>query len=82
MKRKQNSALRFTQIGPVSNVFFNLLMILLCLACLVPLLLVLAISVSAEESINQSGYRLLPGAFSFEGYAYLFKQQQTILRAL
>ena len=82
MKRKQNSALRFTQIGPASNVLFNLLMILLCLACLVPLLLVLAISVSAEESIQQFGYRLLPKSFSLEGYAYLFRQQQTILRAL
>ena len=82
MKKQRSSILRFTQIDPVSNFLFNLLMILLCLACLVPLLLVLAISFSAEESIVQFGYRLFPKSFSIEGYTYLFKQHQTILRAM
>jgi putative aldouronate transport system permease protein len=82
MNKKQSSVLRFTQIGPVSNVLFNILMVVLCVVCLVPLLLVLAISLSAESSLREAGYRLIPKAFSFEGYGYLFKQQQTILRAM
>jgi putative aldouronate transport system permease protein len=82
MKKKQSSVLRFTQISAASNAVFNALMVILCLVCLVPLLLVLAISLSAESSLREWGYQLLPRAFSFEGYTYLFKQQQTILRAL
>ena len=74
--------LRFTQISPVSNALFNILMVILCLACVIPLLLVVAISVSSEDSIRQYGYRLLPYGFSFEGYSYLIKQKDTILPAL
>jgi putative aldouronate transport system permease protein len=73
---------RFTRISPVSNFLFSYLMILLCLICLVPLLLVAAISFSTEESLRQFGYRLAPKALSFEGYIYLYRQKETILPAL
>jgi putative aldouronate transport system permease protein len=82
MKQGQNGALRFMRIGRGSNALFNLLLVILCLACVIPLLLVVAISFSAEESLQQFGYRLLPNKFSAEGYAYLIKQRQTILPAL
>ncbi|MCL2127508.1 MAG: carbohydrate ABC transporter permease [Treponema sp.] len=80
--RQANSILRFTRISPASNAIFNFVMILLCLACLVPLLLVLAVSFSSEESIREFGYRLIPGSFSAEGYAYLYKQRAAVLPAL
>ena len=82
MKQGQNGALRFMRIGRGTNVVFNLLLAILCLACVIPLLLVAAISFSSEESLLEFGYRLLPGKFSAEGYAYLIKQKQTILPAL
>jgi putative aldouronate transport system permease protein len=82
MKKTKSSILRFTQIHPVTNVFFNVLMVILCLACLIPLLLVLAISVSSEESLREFGYQLLPKGLSFEGYTYLFKQRATIFPAM
>jgi len=76
------SVLRFTRISPAVNILFNILMIILCLACLIPLLLVVAISFSAEESLQEYGYRLLPKVLSFDGYSYLYKQKETILPAL
>ena len=82
MNEKQNGILRFTRIHPVSNVLFNILMIVLCLVCLIPLLLVAAVSLSPEESLRQFGYQLIPGGLSFEGYTYLFRQRATILPAL
>jgi putative aldouronate transport system permease protein len=48
----------------------------------VPVLLVLSISFSAEESINTYGYRLIPKIISFEGYGFLLKESSTILRAM
>jgi putative aldouronate transport system permease protein len=82
MKKLQSGILRFTRIHPVTNALFNILMIALCLACVIPLLLVLAISLSPENSLREFGYQLLPKGLSFEGYAYLFKQRATIFPAM
>lgn len=73
---------RFMQISRSSNIVCNGIMLLLCLACIVPLLLVVAVSFSAESSLAEYGYRLWPERFSVEGYTYLFKQKDTILPAL
>ena len=74
--------MRFTRIHPVTNIGFNIIMILLCLACLIPLLLVVAISLSSEEALKEFGYQLIPKGFSPDGYAYLFKQRASIFPAL
>lgn len=73
---------QFTRIKPLTNIAFNIIMIVLCLICIIPIMLVIAVSFSAEESLREFGYRLLPKDFSFEGYAYLYKQKETILPAL
>jgi len=57
-------------------------MLALALICLIPLLLVVSISFSSEESIRVYGYQLIPGIPSVEGYAFLFQQRVTMLRAL
>ncbi len=59
-----------------------MIMLALLLMCLVPLLLVVSISFSAEESIRIFGYQLIPKIPSFEGYAFLFHQRATMLRTL
>jgi len=82
MNKKKSSLLRFTRIGPASNFLFNLLMVILCLVCIIPMLLVVSISFSAEESLREFGYRLMPKSFSFDGYTYLYKQKDTIFPAL
>ena len=56
--------------------------ILMALVCIIPVLLVIAISLSAEASITEYGYHLIPKIISFEGYEYLAKQSTLIIRAL
>lgn len=56
--------------------------VLMALVCIIPVLLVIAISLSAEASITEYGYHLIPKIVSFEGYEYLAKQSTLIIRAL
>lgn len=78
----KSAVLKFTQIKTSTNILFNCLMITLCLICVIPILLVISVSFTAEESLNQYGYRLFPETFSFDGYSYLYKQKDIILPAL
>jgi putative aldouronate transport system permease protein len=83
MKQKtQGGMTTFTRVSPVANTAFNIIMVVLALICIVPMLLVVSISFSAENSLREYGYRLIPKMFSLEGYSYLFKQRGTILPAL
>lgn len=85
MAKKEKVALdgldKFNRISNPTNVLFNLLFIIFSLTCIIPVLLVLAISVSSEESISKFGYQLIPHAFSADGYVFLFKQGSMIARA-
>ncbi|MDR2376819.1 MAG: carbohydrate ABC transporter permease [Treponema sp.] len=82
MKPADIGIARFTRIGPFANVVFNLLLVILAAICLVPLLLVVAISFSDQMVVQESGYRLIPRAISFEGYKFLYEQRSMILRTL
>ncbi|MDR1231828.1 MAG: carbohydrate ABC transporter permease [Spirochaetaceae bacterium] len=82
MEKTQSSVTKFTRVSPAANIAFNIIMIVLALICIVPMFLVLSISFSAENSLRDYGYRLIPKIFSLEGYGYLFKQRGTILPAL
>jgi len=64
------------------NIIFNLIFILLALVCVVPMLVVLSISLSSEDSIRQTGYHIFPTALSGDAYSYIAQQGTMILRAL
>ncbi|UNK17229.1 carbohydrate ABC transporter permease [Paenibacillus sp. N3/727] len=73
---------KFNRTNKVVNIFFNLIFIILALLCIIPVVVVLSISFSSEESIRETGYHLLPVALSAEAYVYIVKQGTMILRAL
>lgn len=73
---------KFNRIKTSTNVIFNVIFALMSLVCVIPVLFVLGISLSSENSITQFGYHIFPKEISFEGYAYLAKQGTMILRAL
>ena len=81
-KNAEKTVLRFTQIKPLTNILFSVILLILVLMCLVPLLLVLSISFTAEESIREYGYQFIPRIIAFEGYTYLFQQRETMLGTL
>ncbi|MGE7823624.1 carbohydrate ABC transporter permease [Paenibacillus sp. NPDC093718] len=73
---------KFNRTNKAVNLFFNLVFIMLALLCVIPVIVVLSISFSSEESIRETGYHLLPVALSAEAYIYIIKQGTMILRAL
>ena len=84
-KRKKNEPDgfdRFNRISNTSNVILNIIFLIMSLTCIIPVLLVVAISFSAEQSITEYGYRFIPKIFSLEGYTFLANQSKMILRAL
>ena len=73
---------RFNRVSNTANVLLNVMFLLMALVFIIPVLLVIAISLSAEASITEYGYHLIPKIVSFEGYEYLAKQSTLIIRAL
>ena len=59
----------------------NFIMIFLALCCLFPFALLVMSSLTEEKSLIVNGYSLFPSEFSFESYAYLFRNGTRILRA-
>lgn len=77
-----DSTTNFNKVSKTSNLLLNILFLLISLVCVIPALLVVAISLSSEDSITEFGYRLIPKIVSFEGYGYLMGQGTLITRAL
>lgn len=63
------------------SIFFNLLLIFLVLACLIPFWLLFASSFTSEATLVQNGYSLMPEEWSFSAYAYLWGARASIAKA-
>jgi putative aldouronate transport system permease protein len=59
----------------------HLVLILIGLACLIPMLLVISVSFSEEKALAVEGYQLLPVDFTTFAYEYILTNPQQILRA-
>ena len=68
-------------ISMTANAAFHLMFILLSLACIVPILLVAAVSITSESSITLNGYRFIPESFSWEAYRYLWQEGKVVAHA-
>jgi len=68
-KKKKNVMVAFTQISPVTNVIFHVILALFSLACIIPFLLIISISLSPESALAAYGYQIIPKEVSFEGFA-------------
>jgi putative aldouronate transport system permease protein len=77
----KSNVLRFTRVGPFSNLLFNLILLILAALCIIPFILVVSISFSDEEAVFLYGYRLIPKAVSTAGYAYLWSQRNVMVNA-
>ncbi|AZN38778.1 carbohydrate ABC transporter permease [Paenibacillus albus] len=73
---------KFNRVSNTTNVVFHIIFILLALVCLVPVIVVLSISFSSEDSIRNTGYHLIPTALSGESYHFIAQQGRMISRAL
>lgn len=58
----------------------NLVMIILSVLCIVPFILLIMSSVTAEESLLKNGYSFFPEKFSFDAYKTLLVDSGSIVR--
>ncbi len=85
MKKKsayQTGLEKYNRIHPATNAVFNIIFILLSVVCIFPVLFVLVISLTSEQTINEIGYQIIPQSVSFESYIFLWKQHTMLFRAL
>ena len=62
------------------NVVIGLLLSLYAIACLLPLLLTVMVSVTDEASIIRNGYSFFPEQFSLEAYRLMFQSGSSVVR--
>lgn len=65
----------------VYNVLNHVLLIFFSVCCLLPFLLVLAVSFTDEDTIRVYGYSLIPKQFSVEAYQTIFKNPKEVINA-
>jgi len=69
------------RISHGSNVIINIIFIFAVLLCIVPVLLVVAVSITDEQTLLREGYNLFPSKISFSAYSYIFQGGSAIIRA-
>ena len=79
--RKRKRSFNAHQVSAPANIMLNAFFVLTTLACVLPLLLVIMVSVTDEQSLIQHGYSLFPKKFGFTGYEYIFMRGGAILHA-
>lgn len=84
MKKKKVKKVNVRTFNPKANFFFNIVIALFALSCLLPFFFVIIISVTSETSLAANGYRFWPEEFSMEAYSYIFKgaMSQKIIHSL
>ncbi len=65
----------------VFDVINNFIIFSFSMFCLLPIVLILAISFTSEKSINQKGYQLIPSEFSLNAYTTIFKNGSSIAQS-
>lgn len=67
--------------GSASRFLIHAVFILLAAACILPLVIVLSISFTGENTLITYGYSLLPKDFSTDAYTYVFSGASSVMRA-
>ena len=75
---------RLNRIHPATNFLFNLMFLIVALACFLPIIFIFIISITDNDIIRKEGYQVFVTARTFSGsaYEYLWGHRQTILHAL
>ena len=72
--KKENDSILFSILGYVLITSFSI-------ACLIPFIMIISGSFTAEDAIMRYGYSLIPKKFSLEAYGFLVKSPEAIIRA-
>lgn len=72
---------RENTISPIANLIWHIVFILLAIACVMPVILVIMVSVTHNDSLIDYGYSFTPVKFSWIAYESLFTDYWTIVNA-
>ncbi|MCL2060303.1 MAG: carbohydrate ABC transporter permease [Oscillospiraceae bacterium] len=81
MRKKTNTGIRMGKDKIGFNVIAFIWVTFFGIVCLLPFVMILSGSMTAERSIFVDGYRIIPKDISFEAYGILFKSPDSLLRA-
>lgn len=69
------------RISRGADLLLNLIFTLWALTCVLPLLLVVIVSFSSEQSIFQNGYTFFPSEWSLDAYRFFFRLGDQLVRS-
>lgn len=75
-RNKLRKEKELNQIKKSTNVFFNIIFIILSALCIFPIVFVFSISISSETSIQKNGYQLIPQELSAAAYQFLWNEEE------
>jgi putative aldouronate transport system permease protein len=64
-----------------ANIILNVFVGLFALACVIPLILVISISLTDNQTVIAEGFKLIPPKFSTEAYTFLFSSDNELIRS-
>ena len=73
--------LAVNRISRRADRILNLIFLLWALACVLPLILVVIVSFSSEQSIFQNGYSFFPSEWSLDAYRFFFRLGDQLVRS-
>ena len=79
--KRTGNARQLNTISTPAEIIINIILLLFCLACIIPFVFVAIISFSAESSIREIGYSFIPNNWSLEAYQYVMKLGDQLWRS-
>lgn len=73
--------LAVNRISKKTNFILNIIFLIWSLACVLPLLLVVIVSFSSEQSIFENGYTFFPSEWSLDAYNFFFRLGDQLIRS-
>ena len=73
--------LAVNRISKKANTILSIVFLLWALACVLPLILVVVVSFSSEQSIFENGYSFFPSEWSLDAYEFFFKLGDQLIRS-
>lgn len=79
LQSRKRRGLQTSGFSPVWNVFWHIIIACITLACVLPFIYTMIISITDERSIALNGYQFFPDKLDFSAYTYLFKDSGQLL---
>lgn len=80
-KKKHISAVDIRSFSKGPNIFFNILLAVIALSCVLPFFFIIILSLTKESDITTYGYQFWPKHWTFASYEYLAKMGGQVLES-